>query len=106
YEADSARRSLDTIFMQTGGDLPRQLVEQKEYARAAVSLEVASEIHPDRPRVWVDLAAARAQSGSKKPAVEGRQKAIAAGYTDKAALANDPRFASLRGLPAFTKLLQ
>jgi hypothetical protein len=106
YEADSARRSLDTIFMQTAGDLPRQFEQQKEYARAAVALDVAAEIHPDRPRVWVDLAAARAQSGAKSAAIEALQKAIGAGYTDKAALASDPRFASLRNVPAFTKLLQ
>lgn len=106
YEAGAARRSLETIYMPMAGELPRDLEGKKNFVRAAWSLEIASEIHPERPRVWFELAAARAASGFKGPAIEALQRAVAAGFKDRAAIMNDERLATLRSAPAFLKLVE
>lgn len=105
YEGEGARRVLETIFVQTAMYIPQLFEEQREFARAAVSLEVAAAIHPDRPMVWVNLAGARAMSGSKKPAISALSRAIEAGFRNQEVLANDPRFASLRGTAEFARVL-
>jgi dienelactone hydrolase len=106
YDAASARRSLEMIFVQTGMYVPRDFEEKRDFARAAMALEIATGIHPERTALWVELAADRALSGSKGSAIEALARAIDHGYTDKAALSRDERLASLRGVPAFEKLLQ
>jgi predicted esterase len=105
YEARAAARVLESIFVQTSFYIPRQFEEKKEYARAAAALEVATAIHPDRPVVWVNLAAARAMAGRRKPALAALEKALEAGFRNAELLRTDVRFASIREAAEFAALV-
>ena len=105
YEARSAARTLELLLAETAS-ARRQFDDVRDFGRAATALELAASVHPDRPAVWIDLAAERVASGQKGAAVTALQRAFDAGYTDKEMLRTDPRFERLRGVPAFDKLLQ
>jgi len=106
YEAASATRVLERLSVQTSFYIPRDFERQKHFDRAALALEIATEIHPERPRGWIDLAANRARLGRKSLAVAALERAISAGYTDAAALRSDERFADLRETPEFSRVLE
>ena len=105
YEAASARRILEVLAVQTAFYLPRDFARQKQYDRAALALEIATAAHPERPRPWLELAAARLGMNQKARALSALDRAIEAGYRDRSGLETDPRFASLLGTPDFEKLL-
>jgi hypothetical protein len=105
YEGRAALRSLETIFMNTG-EVVRQLEDRREYARAALALELAVAIHPDRQRVWFDLAAARAASGARGSAITALRRAVALGFDNLEALTTDPRFNALRSSRDFAQIAQ
>jgi tetratricopeptide (TPR) repeat protein len=105
YEGASARRTLELLFVQSSS-ARRELEARRDYARAATALDLALGIHPDRAALWIELAADRALSGQKGPAITALQQAIEKGYGDKAALQRDERFEKLRGTPAFDTLVK
>ena len=105
YEGESAQRALETIFVQASFYMPEALEQQRRFSRAAVALEIASAIHPDRPFVWLNLAGARAMAGFKKPALEALEKAIELGFRDADTLTRDERFVSLRTTPEYVRLM-
>lgn len=105
YEAGSARRSLELLFVQATS-ARREFGARRDYARAATALDLAIGIHPERAALWIELAADRAMSGQKSAAVTALQHAIEQGYTDKAALQRDERFEKLRGTPAFDTIVK
>lgn len=76
-EGLAAKRLLEAVFAQVNNYLPRQLMERKEYALAVGVLQLAAELHPERPFVWVNLADAQEKSGDAKRARESREKAKA-----------------------------
>lgn len=106
YRGASAGRTLETIFVQVSFYVWRELEKKGLWSRAAVSLELALAIHADRPRLWVDLAAARAMQRQTQPALEALKRAADLGYAPLPALASDPRFTHLDGNPAFTQLVR
>ncbi len=106
YEAASARRTLEQIYVQVAFYVWRDMEAAGDFRRAAMSLELAVAIHPDRPVVWVNLAGDRARMGAKGGALKALGQAVEAGYTDAAELETDERFAALRQAPEFTALLQ
>ena len=105
YPAASAQRSLETIFVQTSFYIWRDLQARRQWFRAAVALEIAVLIHADRPRLWVDLGAARAMQGHKRQALEALERAARLGFTNAAALRADARFEALRTNVRFEELL-
>jgi predicted esterase len=106
YEAGSAARVLETIFVQVSAYLPGDFEQKKEFTRAIAALEIATAIFPDRPFPWVNLAAMRAQAGRKKPAIAALERAAEAGFRNAALLEEEPRLASLRGMPEFVRVLE
>jgi predicted esterase len=105
-EADSAKRLLEVLTVQTSFYIPREFERLKQFDRAALALEIATSAHPDRPYLWVELAAHRARMNQKSKALTALQRAVDAGYRDAAALESDPRFAQVRATPEFTELLR
>lgn len=105
YAGESAGRILELAFVQAAVYGPQALVEHQQFDRAAMALQIATHIHPDRPRVWYELAAAHAQAKSKTNAVRALERALALGPLDRAALEADARFWSLRGYAPFSSLL-
>jgi predicted esterase len=105
YDAHSAARTLELLLVEAAS-ARRQFDDVRDFGRAAAALELAASVHPDRPAVWIDLAAERVAGNQKGAAVTALQRAFDAGYSDKETLRTDPRFERLRGVPAFDKLLQ
>jgi hypothetical protein len=105
YEAGSARRSLELLFVQATS-ARREFESRRDYGRAGTALDLALDIHPERTALWIELAADRALTGQKGAAVAALRQAIERGYTDKAALQRDERFERLRGTPAFDSIVK
>lgn len=104
-EGATARRLLEAIYAQASFYVPRQLMEKREYERAAAFLEVAVRIHPGRWPAWYHLGAAYARAGHRRRAIESLEKAVAAGFEDRERLLTEEHFASLRADPRFGALL-
>ena len=105
YKALAAQRTLELIFVQTSFYVWRDFEDKRDYARAALCLEIAASIHPDRPRVWYDLAGDRAALRDQRSAVIALGRAIDAGFTDRARLDADERFASVRQSEEFGRVV-
>ncbi|MEN3337915.1 MAG: hypothetical protein V7647_1591 [Acidobacteriota bacterium] len=73
--------------------------------RAAQEFQPAAVIHPERPGLWIELAAERVLSGQKRLAIAALQRAVEAGY-EREALRTDARFERLGGTEAFQKILK
>ena len=106
YDAAGAQRTLEQIHVQVSFYIWRDLEEKQDFRRAALLLEAAVLIHPERAGLWINLAADRARSGSKGPAIAALQRAVEAGFKDGGALETDPRFLALQKSPEFTGLVQ
>lgn len=102
----SAQRLLNSVLAQVGFYLPREATEKKEYGRAAFYLSIATEIAPENPFYWVNLAAAHARGGQKKRALDGIRKATEAGLANPALLESEEAFQDLRGEPAYQEALE
>jgi cytochrome c-type biogenesis protein CcmH/NrfG len=97
---------LENLWVQAAFYQPTSLLAKKEAARAALSLEIAVLIKPDRPAAWYDLACARALSGDPSRALEALRTAIDRGYRDADHLAADEDLKSIRQRPEFRALLE
>lgn len=95
YAALTAERLLETVFTQTGFYLMRDFLGSRQYRRAAVVLEVATEIKPELPGPWYNLACARAREGEKKEALEALRRAVERGFEDFDQMRRDPDLRSL-----------
>jgi tetratricopeptide (TPR) repeat protein len=67
YEAAAAARTLELLSVQTSFYMPRDFERQKDHDRAARALEIAAAIRPDRPGVWLGLAANRVKALQMAP---------------------------------------
>jgi predicted esterase len=105
YAGRSARRALETLFVQTSFYLPRRMSDRGDEARAALLLQVAAAVKPGEPWVWYALARAQARSGEGRGALASLGKAVDAGFADGERLAADPAFARLRNVRRFRALL-
>jgi dienelactone hydrolase len=104
-KAESAQRALELIFVQTAFYVWREFEEKKDYGRAALCLEIAATIHPDRPRVWYDLAGARAALRDHRAALTAFERAVQEGFKDRQQLEADERFTSLRQNDDFARIV-
>ena len=104
-ERTVARRLLTQFFIASSEGATQDLF-QKDFAQAALRLSIAAEIRPDNPQVHYRLAAASAQSGNRKQAIESLRRAIAAGFNDLSRLAQAPEFSSLYDDREFKSLLE
>jgi predicted esterase len=106
-ESLSAQRILNTYWGQTSFYLPQSFLERKEYDRIVFMLSIATEIRPDSPGLWVEIAAAHARKGKtgRKKALESLRIAVDKGLSDPAALDARPAFADLRQDEEFRQIL-
>ncbi len=81
-------------------------VQQKKYADAVKNLERAVEIGGGSPVDFYNLACAHALAGSAEKALDNVERAIGAGFRQRAQFESDPDLASLRELPRFRALMQ
>lgn len=103
----SAQRILNTFLAQTSFYLPQMLIEKKEYDRAVFMLSVATEIRPEAPGLWVQIAAVHARKGKpgRKKALEALRTAADKGLADPAVLESEPAFADLRQDEGYRQIL-
>ena len=105
YEGVVARRLLETLLTQTSFYLTRDFFARRAYHQAATVLTIASEIRPERPNVWYNLACALAHTGSKKKALAALEQAVDAGYANAEQMASDPDLESLHRDDGFQRLV-
>jgi tetratricopeptide (TPR) repeat protein len=106
YESLVARRLLNVIYGHTAFRLIHELFAQGEYSLAAMTVGVATEIHPERWASWYNQGAAYARAGNAKGALASLEKAVETGFRNAKQLAADEDFASLRGGERFQALLK
>ncbi len=106
YEGVVGRRLLETLASQTGFYMARELMAKKDHLRARVALGVATEAAPARPLHWYNLACAQARVGARRDAIDSLERAVAAGFEDRARMASDEDLASLREDVRFQALMQ
>lgn len=106
YTRAAWRRRIERLYIQARSTLPRLLLAQGEFARAATSLGVAVALKPDSVPARYDLACALARGGRRKDALAELQKAVEAGFQDGAHMAEDEDLKALRELPEFQALLK
>jgi hypothetical protein len=106
-ESLSAQRILSTYWGQTSFYLPQSFLERKEYDRIVFMLSIATEIRPESPGLWVEIAAVHARKGKagRKKALESLRIAVEKGLSDPAALEARPAFADLRQDEEFRQIL-
>ncbi|HEX7314626.1 MAG TPA: hypothetical protein VF297_11935 [Pyrinomonadaceae bacterium] len=110
-EADSgvrrvARRVLNQVtahFYESAADLRRQRGRAPEVVAA---LEVASEVAPNSPQLFYELAVAHALNSDRKRALAALRKAFDLGFKDTAALENEPALEPLRGDAEYKRLVE
>ena len=102
----SAQRMLQNAFVQNCFYLPGELLRQKKYRAAVLSLQIAVEIDPENSAVWYSLAKAYALWGEEKKAVESLRTAVRKGFRDLDRLSNEESFKVLFKDKEFLQLLQ
>src|SRR5215468_3382005 len=90
-----------TVSEEASGEMYR-----KNFGVAAAFLTLAVELRPDNPQLFYRLAAAQAQSGQRRLALEALTRAVAQGFNDVARLEQSEEFASLRQEKAFKALIE
>jgi hypothetical protein len=106
YSGQAARRLLEVLYVQTSYYIPAEFEKRKDYARAALSLRVATEVRPEQPWAWFGLACALAPDGDTRGALAALAKAVALGFDDAAAFAGDPALERVRGEKPYRDLLE
>jgi dienelactone hydrolase len=101
-----ARRALNQVmarFYETAANLRWQRARPSEVVAA---LEVASEVAPNSPQIFFELAVAHAANSDKKRALAALRKAFELGFKDAAALAKEPALEALRGEDEYKRLVE
>jgi predicted esterase len=106
YDRLQAQRLLEVVAVQHGFYLARGFREYGDYPRAALTLSVAVEIHPEEPLYWYKLAAAQAQMNDKDKALSSLKQAVDHGFKDAEKLENDFDFKSIRDEKQFKKIME
>jgi predicted esterase len=106
YDRLQAQRLLEVVAVQHGFYLARGFREYGDYPRAALTLSVAAEIHPEEPLYWYKLAAAQAQMNDKDKALSSLKQAVDHGFKDAEKLENDFDFKSIRDEKQFKKIME
>ncbi len=106
YSGQAARRLLEVLYVQTAYYIPTELEKKQDYARAALSLRVATAAEPAQPWGWFGLACALAPAGDKRGALAALEKAVELGFDDAAALASEPALERIHGEEQYRDLLE
>ena len=106
YEGVVGRRLLDTLATQTGFYITREFLPREDLSRALTVLAVATEAAPGQPAYWYNLACVQARLGERRQALESLERAVAAGFSDRAWMAADQDLASLREEERFKALVR
>ncbi|MGC8762718.1 MAG: TPR end-of-group domain-containing protein [Acidobacteriota bacterium] len=78
----------------------------RRYEDAAQCLTLAASVHPANGRLHYNAACALARAGHREAALASLEKAVAAGFRDRALFEKDPDLDALRKLEAFRLLLE
>jgi len=99
-----AVRVLTSFWIRLGEEASLDF-EESRYGLAAMHLELMSQIRPDNPHVYYQLARAYARKGDKGKTLKALQAAVSRGFRDGAALEKNPDFKAVTGDPAFQRIL-
>ena len=99
-----ARRVRDQFFVELRQEAANY-VESGDYERAAHSLSVATQVAPDNPRIFYNLACALSRGGRRSEAIAALKTAADKGFTDLTALETDSDLDPIRKDAAFQKVL-
>src|SRR5258708_20708328 len=77
--------------------MPREMVEEKKYARAVFFLTIAAAIRPEESEVHYDLAAVEALANDARESLPELRRAVSLGFHDANRIEHDPDFPPLRG---------
>ncbi|HYW71591.1 MAG TPA: tetratricopeptide repeat protein [Pyrinomonadaceae bacterium] len=101
-----ARRVLSGQYVGLSERASNALQTLKRYDDAIRLYTLATEIDPERPGAFYNLAWAYAAKGDKKKALKALQTAAEKGFKDHAAVSANSAFASLRSDPAYLQLIE
>jgi predicted esterase len=110
-EADSAtrrvaRRVLSGQYVGLSERGSNSLQTLKHYDEAVRLYTLATEVDPDRPNAFYNLAWAYNAKGDKKKALKALQTAVDKGFKDHAAISANSAFDSLRNDPTYVQLIE
>jgi predicted esterase len=110
-EADSAtrrvaRRVLSGQYVGLSERGSNALQTLKRYDEAVRLYTLATEVDPDRPGAFYNLAWAYNAKGDKKKALKALQTAVDKGFKDHAAISANSAFDSLRNDPTYLQLIE
>lgn len=98
---EAAERVIEHLYSFLAFYTPRELGERHALTRAALSLELATEIHGDRAALWYDLACMRARAHEPDAALDALERSAALGFADRAGLEADHDLDVIRDEPRF-----
>ena len=101
-----ARRTLNQVaaqFYEAAANLRQRRARAFEVVAA---LEVASEVAPNSPQIFYELAVAHAANSDKQKALAALRKAFELGFKDAAALEREPALEPLRGAAEYKRLVE
>jgi pimeloyl-ACP methyl ester carboxylesterase len=104
-ERTVARRLLGQFSVTVSEEASSEMY-RKNFGVAAAFLTLAVELRPNNPQAYYRLAAAQAQSGQKRLAMEALTRAVEQGFNDASRLEQSEEFASLRQEKAFKALIE
>lgn len=108
--ADAAERAMATRVIQAVAsncsEAARDAQRENDHERAASLLEMAVRLRPERTRVYLDLARARALLGDGKATLAALERAALAGFKDAPAVEREKAFDRWRSDPAFKAVLE
>ncbi|HSM13366.1 MAG TPA: tetratricopeptide repeat protein [Thermoanaerobaculia bacterium] len=103
---DAGRRAVASAHSALAFYLTREMLGADELARAALALELATELRPGDAVAWYNLACARARLGRTEDALEALATSVRRGLPEgMRPPEQDPDLESLRELPAFARIL-
>ncbi|MCB1009471.1 MAG: tetratricopeptide repeat protein [Acidobacteria bacterium] len=102
---EAASRVLASVSSQLGFYLMRDLFASGDFPKAVAALAIATEVTPDSPFAWYNLACAQARTGDHKHAIASLERALDAGLPRPDQMKSDSDLDSLRDEPAFQQLL-
>jgi predicted esterase len=104
--ADAARRALEMLFVQASFYVPKELLARGERAKAALALQLATELRPESAFAHYSHACALARLGDRKGALAALERAVANGFNNVEQLGADTDLEPLRGDARYHALLK
>lgn len=101
-----ARRVLSGQYVGLSERGSNALQTLKHYDEAVRLYTLATEVDPDRPGAFYNLAWAYNAKGDKKKALKALQTAVEKGFKDHAAISANSAFDSLRNDPTYLQLIE